>query len=130
MRISFLESEISQHYTEQNVLMAESLKSYSPLDIGKYSVAPSGLELEQVHIYVRHGERTPVGVRLAGPPANLPEHWMMCKTARRFQASVNAPGIGNGMDEFQQSRRVVERADGTHNESQWSVSEILNHSRR
>ncbi|KAJ3918747.1 histidine phosphatase superfamily [Lentinula edodes] len=110
--------------------MAESPKSYSPLDIGKYSVAPSGLELEQVHIYVRHGERTPVGVRLAGPPANLPEHWMMCKTARRFQASVNAPGIGNGMDEFQQSRRVVERADGTHNESQCLLGELTDLGRK
>ncbi|KAH7869116.1 histidine phosphatase superfamily [Lentinula edodes] len=110
--------------------MAESPKSYSPLDIGKYSVAPSGLELEQVHIYVRHGERTPVGVRLAGPPANLPEHWMMCKTTRRFQASVNAPGIGNGMDEFQQSRRVVERADGTHNESQCLLGELTDLGRK
>lgn len=52
---SFLEYEISQHYTEQNVLMAESPKSHSPLDTGKYPMPPSGLELEQVHIYVRHG---------------------------------------------------------------------------
>ncbi|KAJ3866489.1 histidine phosphatase superfamily [Lentinula novae-zelandiae] len=110
--------------------MAESPKSHSPLDIGKYPMPPSGLELEQVHIYVRHGERTPVGVRLAGPPANLPEHWMMCKTARRFQASVNAPGIGSGMDEFQQSRRIVERADGTHNESQCLLGELTDLGRK
>ncbi|KAJ3885101.1 histidine phosphatase superfamily [Lentinula edodes] len=110
--------------------MTESPKSHSPLDLGKYPVAPSGLELEQVHIYVRHGERTPVGVRLAGPPANLPEHWMMCKTARRFQSSVNAPGIGSGMDEFQQSRRIVERADGTHNESQCLLGELTDLGRK
>ncbi len=26
-----------------------------PLDVNGYPVAPSGLELEQVHVYVRHG---------------------------------------------------------------------------
>ncbi|KAJ3782805.1 histidine phosphatase superfamily [Lentinula aff. detonsa] len=118
------------YHTDQDVSMAESLKSHSPLDVEKYPVAPSGLELEQVHIYVRHGERTPVGVRLAGPPANLPEHWMMCKTARRLQASVNAPGIDGAMDEFQQSRKMVERADGTHKEGQCLLGELTDLGRK
>lgn len=26
-----------------------------PLDVGGYSVAPAGLELQQVHVFVRHG---------------------------------------------------------------------------
>ena len=30
------------------------------LDVEKYPVAPEGLELEQVHVYVRHGEWTNV----------------------------------------------------------------------
>ncbi|KAJ4468793.1 histidine phosphatase superfamily [Lentinula aciculospora] len=110
--------------------MSESPKSHSPLDVEKYPVAPSALQLEQVHIYVRHGERTPVGVRLAGPPANLPEHWMMCKTARRFQASVYVPGIVGVMDEFQQSRKVVERADGTHYEGQCLLGELTDLGRK
>ena len=25
---------------------------------------------------------------MAGPPANIPEHWMMCRTARQFRAAV------------------------------------------
>ncbi|KAJ3820409.1 histidine phosphatase superfamily [Lentinula raphanica] len=110
--------------------MAESPKSHSPLDVEKYPVAPSGLALEQVHIYVRHGERTPVGVRLAGPPANLPEHWMMCKTARRFQAAVNVPGMDSEMDEFQQSRKIVERVDGTHKEGQCLLGELTDLGRK
>lgn len=28
----------------------------SPLDVQNYPVAPLGLELEQVHVFVRHGE--------------------------------------------------------------------------
>ena len=27
-----------------------------PLDVDGYPVAPSGLQLEQVHVYVRHGK--------------------------------------------------------------------------
>ncbi|KAE9396149.1 phosphoglycerate mutase-like protein, partial [Gymnopus androsaceus JB14] len=102
--------------------MAESPKKlHSPLDVEKYPEAPAGIKLEQVHVYVRHGERTPVGIRLAGPPGNLPENWIMCKTARRFQAAV---GGGLVAEEFQQSRRIVERADGTHHEGQCLLGEL------
>ncbi|KAG1849385.1 hypothetical protein C8R48DRAFT_778622 [Suillus tomentosus] len=37
-----------------------------------YPVTPEGLDLEQVLIYVRHGERTPVRVRMSDPPASIP----------------------------------------------------------
>ncbi|PCH44871.1 phosphoglycerate mutase-like protein [Wolfiporia cocos MD-104 SS10] len=97
-----------------------------PLDVDGYPVAPPELELEQVHIYVRHGERTPVGVRMADPPASLPKHWMFCHTARNFHAAVASgsrmvPGAplvagqdgGTGEEESLRTIRIVERADGT-----------------
>jgi acid phosphatase len=101
-----------------------------PLDSATYPLAPEGLELQQVHVYVRHGERTPVGVRMAKPPASIPEHWMMCKTARRFRAAVFAsPPLVPNADEggasgtFKEGtlwmRKTVERADGTTAEGEW-----------
>ncbi|PFH47755.1 hypothetical protein AMATHDRAFT_66976 [Amanita thiersii Skay4041] len=84
-----------------------------PLEVEQYPVAPNGLELEQVHIYIRHGERTPVGVRLAGPPANIPENWIMCKTVREFQAAVSQYSTENQGDDALWSRRGVERRNGT-----------------
>lgn len=33
----------------------ESHPGAKPLDVDAYPVAPPGLELEQVHVYVRHG---------------------------------------------------------------------------
>ncbi|THU90595.1 phosphoglycerate mutase-like protein [Dendrothele bispora CBS 962.96] len=87
-----------------------------PHDIDNYPVAPKELELKQVHIYVRHGERTPVGVRLTGQPANLPQYWSFCKTARRLQASVSGLAQGEDTDEsaddFLRARKIVEREDG------------------
>lgn len=97
-----------------------------------YQSGPAILRLDVLHTttYYRHiiltytltGERTPVGVRLAEPPANVPEHWMMCKSARSFQNTVasvlhNAPG---GMvDEALSTRRVVERFDGSTVDGEW-----------
>jgi len=66
------------------------------------------------------GERTPVGVRLAGPPANIPEHWMMCKTARRFKAAVTGYVNANpDKGEVLQTRKVVERRDGRVADGEW-----------
>ncbi|KAI9568107.1 phosphoglycerate mutase-like protein [Boletus coccyginus] len=67
-----------------------SLLVGEPLDVEGYPQAPSGLDLEQVHVYVRHGERTPVRTRMADPPASIPEHWQMCSQARRFREAVNS----------------------------------------
>ncbi|CED83159.1 Lysosomal & prostatic acid phosphatases [Phaffia rhodozyma] len=45
----------------------------------------SNLKLEQVHIFSRHGERTPVRVRMT----NLfPIRWNMCHVGREFDAAV------------------------------------------
>ncbi|KAL0958169.1 hypothetical protein HGRIS_000332 [Hohenbuehelia grisea] len=82
------------------------------LDVENYPIAPDGLQLEQVHVYVRHGERSPVGVRMAEPPASIPEHWMMCKSAERFRETVSdllnpAPGLTLPL------RKNVERKDGS-----------------
>ncbi|TEB31839.1 phosphoglycerate mutase-like protein [Coprinellus micaceus] len=86
-----------------------------PLEVKEYLVAPEPLQLEQVHVYVRHGERTPVGVRLTGPPANIPEHWAMCRRARRFRSALSGilekPGAANH-DEIVHARKIVERKDG------------------
>ncbi|TFK49423.1 phosphoglycerate mutase-like protein [Heliocybe sulcata] len=102
------------------------------LDVENYPIAPEQLELEQVHVYIRHGERTPVGVRMAAPPASIPEHWMLCKTARRFRAavasstlppSVSMPVEGRSEEELQ-IRRIVERSDGTNAEGECLLGEL------
>ncbi|KAF8886541.1 phosphoglycerate mutase-like protein [Infundibulicybe gibba] len=85
----------------------------APLDVENYPIAPPGLELKQVHVYVRHGERTPVGVRLASPPASIPEYWAMCKTTRQFRAAVSGAALGGLPVGGQlETRRLVERGDG------------------
>ncbi|KAG9054834.1 hypothetical protein FS842_004013 [Serendipita sp. 407] len=61
------------------------------LDPEAYPEAPPGLALEQVHVYIRHGERTPVGVRMNRPPASIPEYWPMCFAGRKFSAPVWEP---------------------------------------
>ncbi|KAF5329835.1 hypothetical protein D9758_018348 [Tetrapyrgos nigripes] len=81
-----------------------------PLEVESYYLlAPDNLQLQQVHIYVRHGEKTPVGIRLMGQPANLPQYWSFCKTAQRLQALVTGDEDG---DDFMHARKVVEREDG------------------
>ncbi|KAK2465059.1 hypothetical protein APHAL10511_002867 [Amanita phalloides] len=80
--------------TSQNsvdtVLPLAILPPQVPLDVEGYPRAPDGLELEQVHVYVRHGERAPVGVRLADRPAYIPPHWIMCKEANEFRRAVSS----------------------------------------
>ncbi|KAF7323871.1 Acid phosphatase [Mycena kentingensis (nom. inval.)] len=89
-----------------------------PLDVKGYPVAPHGLQLEQVHVYVRHGERTPVGVRLAGW---VPEHWVMCRTRRELRNPVmGAQSIAEAL----RSRRVVERKDGSTEEGLCLLGEL------
>ena len=71
---------------------------------------------------LRIGERTPVGIRLAGPPANIPEHWMMCKTARQFKAAVTGFVNANpDAGEVLQTRKVAERRDGRAVDGEWWV---------
>ncbi|KDN36734.1 hypothetical protein RSAG8_10663, partial [Rhizoctonia solani AG-8 WAC10335] len=75
----------------------------------EYEPAPPDLKLEQVHVYVRHGERTPVGIRMTEPPANIPGFWNACRTARRFKAAVMG---GNNATEGVEILRLSERSDG------------------
>lgn len=70
------------------------------------------------------GERTPVGVRMSDPPASIPEHWMLCKTARRFKAAVTSTlSVGGrevtGDDETLPIKKVVERGDGSVVDGEW-----------
>ncbi|KAI0683768.1 histidine phosphatase superfamily [Cytidiella melzeri] len=98
-----------------------------PFDVEHYPVAPGGLELEQVHLYVRHGERTPVRVRMADPPASIPDRWIMCKTARRFRAAVTSDVHDHsklvGFEELP-VRSVVERGDGSVVEGECLLGEL------
>ncbi|KAF9523260.1 phosphoglycerate mutase-like protein [Crepidotus variabilis] len=112
-----------------------------PLDVEGYTAAPEGLQLEQVHVYVRHGERTPVGVRLSSSPANIPSHWILCHTAHRFQSAVSSflgpsgaelsPQIQDRerqhrlkFDEVLHTRKLVERQDGTVVEGECLLGEL------
>ncbi|KAF8842016.1 phosphoglycerate mutase-like protein [Paxillus ammoniavirescens] len=67
-----------------------------PLDVEGYPETPAGIKLEQVHVYVRHGERTPVRARMADPPASIPEIWQMCTVARRFRETVDSTATHGG----------------------------------
>ncbi|KAL5498675.1 hypothetical protein ACEPAH_2030 [Sanghuangporus vaninii] len=90
------------------------------LDVAGYPIAPSDLALEQVHIYIRHGERTPVRVRMSDPPASIPARWTLCRTARQAHAPVATFGeavrdslrASDGID-FLPIKRIVESADGS-----------------
>ncbi|KAF8189862.1 histidine phosphatase superfamily [Mycena galopus ATCC 62051] len=97
----------------------------APLDVKGYPVAPQDLKLEQVHIYVRHGERTPVGIRLA---PFIPEHWIMCKTGRRFRSPVS--GNMNDVEATLRTRRVVERKDGSATEGLCLLGELTDIGRK
>ena len=115
-----------------------------PLDVDGYPVAPPELELEQVHLYIRHGassspiswrvvvliqmstnfrsgpsgERTPVRIRMAEPPASVPESWMLCHTARKFDAAVSSNST-TGRNEGLPLLKVVEREDGSTATGEW-----------
>ena len=57
---------------------------------------------------------------MAEPPANIPEHWMFCNTARKLKASVASEGADAAtVPEELPMRRVVERPDGTAAVGQW-----------
>lgn len=77
------------------------------------------------------GERTPVGVRMNGPPAYIPEHWKMCRSARRFRGAASGllhdPQIPqeHGNDETPANQKVLEMRDGTLGEGQWYVFSLM-----
>ncbi|KAH7910360.1 histidine phosphatase superfamily [Hygrophoropsis aurantiaca] len=84
--------------------------SEEPLDVEGYPLAPPELKLEQVHVYVRHGERTPVKVRLSDPPASIPEHWQLCHAARNFRELIAGPKCHD--DEPIRVKKAVETREG------------------
>ncbi|KIK94541.1 hypothetical protein PAXRUDRAFT_33465 [Paxillus rubicundulus Ve08.2h10] len=103
----------------RNVVVAESkrvdgsLLVEEPLDVEGYPKNPAGLKLEQVHVYVRHGERTPVRSRMADPPASIPELWQMCTVARRFRETVDSTATpGEPGAEGLWFKKGVETRDG------------------
>ena len=75
---------------------------------------PSQLQLEQVQIVLRHGERTPVSARFQN--AGLPTHWPYCQHAARFK-DIIAASIGQGSEgknkewDTMTFRRVLETFD-------------------
>ncbi len=60
---------------------------------------------------------------MADAPANIPAHWNMCKTAKRFKAAVaettDMPKTEKGWHASLETRRLVERRDGTVVEGEW-----------
>ncbi|KAF9041275.1 histidine phosphatase superfamily [Panaeolus papilionaceus] len=102
------------------------------VDVEGYQIPPEGLKLKQVHVYVRHGERTPVGVRMTNAPANIPEHWNMCKTASRFRSAVHTTFSSSNTnqadlmasDEAMPTRIAVERGDGNVVEGECLLGEL------
>ena len=62
-----------------------------------------------------------MGVRLSAPPASIPEHWILCQTARQFRAAVSGSGeVTDGLaDGLLHTRKLVERRDGTSVDGEW-----------
>lgn len=94
-----------------------------PLDVENYPVAPDNLALEQVHVYVRHGERTPVKARMT---EYIPSQWQICHVARQFKAAVAGPGARESLE----VKRVVERKDGTFDYGECTNAELTDFGRK
>lgn len=94
-----------------------------PLDVENYPVAPDNITLEQVHVYVRHGERTPVKARMT---EHIPSQWQICHVARQFKAAVAGPGVRETLE----VKRVVERKDGTFDYGECTNAELTDFGRQ
>lgn len=63
---------------------------------------PQGLELQQVQVLLRHGERTPVNARFKN--TGLPSNWPYCSAANMLKSAIlEADGL---MDSLQWQRRL------------------------
>ncbi|KAG8713062.1 hypothetical protein FRC11_013411 [Ceratobasidium sp. 423] len=93
----------------------------------EYDPAPPDLKLEQVHVYVRHGERTPVGIRMAEPPASIPAFWNACRTARRFKAAVMG---GDNVTNEVEILRLSERSNSYAQEGECLPGELTDTGRK
>lgn len=67
---------------------------------------------------------------MTSPPAAIPPHWLMCKTARAFRASVhdmadaqtvfqNLANPESAGEKLMPVRKLVERPDGTAVDGEW-----------
>ena len=111
------------------------------LDVDSYPPGPSDLSLEQVHIYIRHGEpipvpftfipfladfsfhssgeRTPVGKRMQ---KYIPENWFLCNTGRQFSSIAWDQETGTLKQQSPSAltvRKVTERRDRTSSPGEW-----------
>ena len=74
--------------------------AYSPEELAQ--LYPKGLELQQVQVLLRHGERTPVNARFKN--AGLPVNWPYCRAANMMKSAIlEADG---SMDSLQWQRRM------------------------
>ena len=73
---------------------------YSPEELAK--LYPEALELQQVQVLLRHGERTPVNARFRS--TGLPANWSYCSAANMLKSAIlEADG---SMDSLQWQRRM------------------------
>lgn len=74
----------------------------------------------ELRAYTLQGERTPVGVRMNGPPANIPEHWLLCQAGRKFSAAVwdSSPGTEAPLSTVQ-VERITEFRNGSSKAGVW-----------
>ncbi|KAK3069132.1 hypothetical protein LTR53_012778 [Teratosphaeriaceae sp. CCFEE 6253] len=77
---------------------------YSPAEFS--ALYPPGLELQQVQILLRHGERTPVSARFKN--TGLATHWPYCAAANQLRHAVLA---ADGTWSTLQWRRAMETLD-------------------
>lgn len=78
-------------------------KPYSPQELAK--LYPDELELQQVQVLFRHGERTPISARFQN--AGLPKFWPYCSIARQMVSStVEACGSKDQWSNLQWQRRI------------------------
>ncbi|KAJ8597066.1 phosphoglycerate mutase-like protein [Rhizopogon salebrosus TDB-379] len=94
----------------------------APLDVEGYPLAPEGLNLEQVHVYVRHGERTPIVERMSDPPASIPAEWQMCNISKNFLATV--AGYSSTVDDGLRYKKVAENRHGKTSEGLCLLAEL------
>ena len=74
--------------------------AYSPEELAQ--LYPKGLQLQQVQVLLRHGERTPVNARFKN--TGLPVNWPYCRAANMLKSAIlEADG---SMDSLQWQRRM------------------------
>ncbi|CAD6899369.1 unnamed protein product [Tilletia controversa] len=78
-------------------------------DLGWTAPPPdSRLELSQVHFFLRHGERTPVRIRLEKSTPPIPSRWNLCHGTAYMRANVLQLSRGQPVLDEMPAQRVVE----------------------